>query len=45
MSQKDNTRLVLFDIDGTLLNTGGAGRRAMKETLREVYGTCGSADR
>ncbi len=44
MSQKDNARLVLFDIDGTLLSTGGAGRRAMKEALVEVYGTCGSAD-
>jgi len=39
-----NCRLVLFDIDGTLLSTGGAGRRAIKEALVEVYGTCGSAD-
>jgi len=37
-------RLALFDIDGTLLSTGGAGRRAIKEALVEVYGTCGSAD-
>ncbi len=28
-------RLVLFDIDGTLLHSGGAGRRAIREALRE----------
>ncbi len=31
----------LFDIDGTLLSTGGAGRRAMSRAFDEV---CGSAD-
>jgi phosphoglycolate phosphatase-like HAD superfamily hydrolase len=28
-------RLVLFDIDGTLLHSGGAGRRAIRAALRE----------
>lgn len=28
----------LFDIDGTLLNTGGAGRRAMHLTATRLYG-------
>jgi phosphoglycolate phosphatase-like HAD superfamily hydrolase len=28
-------RLVLFDIDGTLLHSGGAGRRAIREAMRE----------
>ena len=28
----------LFDIDGTLLNTGGAGQRAMERALTEVFG-------
>ena len=37
-------RLVLFDIDGTLLNSHGAGRRAMKRALRAVYGTAGDLD-
>lgn len=31
-------RLVLFDIDGTLLLTGGAGSRALRRALYEVYG-------
>lgn len=28
----------LFDIDGTLLSTGGAGQRAMERALTEVFG-------
>ncbi|MBI1840609.1 MAG: HAD hydrolase-like protein [Verrucomicrobia bacterium] len=31
-------RLVLFDIDGTLLNTGGAGRKAFRHALETVFG-------
>jgi len=31
-------KLVLFDIDGTLLWTDGAGRRAVYRALHEVYG-------
>jgi phosphoglycolate phosphatase-like HAD superfamily hydrolase len=31
-------RLVLFDIDGTLMGAAGAGRRALKRALEEVYG-------
>jgi len=34
-------RLVLFDIDGTLLHTGGAGRDAMEAALVAVFGTTG----
>ncbi|GBD92771.1 phosphoglycolate phosphatase [bacterium BMS3Abin05] len=30
--------LLLFDIDGTILNTGGAGKRAMIQAFEEVYG-------
>ena len=30
-------RLVLFDIDGTLVNTGGAGSDAMTRTFAELY--------
>ena len=37
-------KLVLFDIDGTLLSTEGAARRAFHETLLEVYGTAGPID-
>jgi phosphoglycolate phosphatase-like HAD superfamily hydrolase len=33
------TRLVLFDIDGTLLLPDGIGREAMKVALEEVFGT------
>lgn len=34
-------KLVLFDIDGTLLWTDGAGRRSMEGALAEVFGTAG----
>jgi phosphoglycolate phosphatase len=37
-------RLALFDIDGTLLNTRGGGRAALKAALIEVYGTAGRID-
>ncbi len=36
-------RLVLFDIDGTILSTDGAGRRAMEGALRAAFGTVGPA--
>lgn len=38
-------RLVLFDIDGTLLNAGGAGKRAVKDALHAVYGETGQVER
>jgi len=38
-------RLVLFDLDGTLLWTDGAGRRAIHRALFEVLGTAGPIDR
>jgi phosphoglycolate phosphatase len=34
-------RLVLFDIDGTLLSSGGAGGRAMRRALQDVFGSWG----
>lgn len=34
-------RLVLFDIDGTLLTAGGAGGRAVRDAMVEVYGQTG----
>ena len=36
--------LALFDIDGTLLWSDGAGRRAIHHALREVFGTVGPSD-
>lgn len=38
------TRLVLFDIDGTLVSTMGAGSRAVRRALLEVYGETGPID-
>ena len=35
-------RLVLFDIDGTLLNSGGMGRVAMQRALGLVFGSPGN---
>jgi phosphoglycolate phosphatase-like HAD superfamily hydrolase len=37
-------KLVLFDIDGTLLSASGAGRRALDQAMRDVYGTSGPID-
>lgn len=37
-------RLVLFDIDGTILLTGGAGKRAFNRALIEVFGSTGPDD-
>jgi phosphoglycolate phosphatase len=34
-------RLVLFDIDGTLLNSQGMGRASMQHALKEVFGSPG----
>jgi phosphoglycolate phosphatase-like HAD superfamily hydrolase len=34
-------QLILFDIDGTLIDTAGAGRRAMVRAFREVLGLDG----
>ncbi|RLS38445.1 MAG: haloacid dehalogenase, partial [Planctomycetota bacterium] len=30
--------ICLFDIDGTLLRTGGAGQKAMERALTDVFG-------
>lgn len=38
------SRLVLFDIDGTLLWPDGAGRAALRVALEHVYGTAGPID-
>jgi phosphoglycolate phosphatase-like HAD superfamily hydrolase len=32
-------KVVLFDIDGTLLRTNGAGRRAVNRAIHDIYGT------
>lgn len=37
-------KLVLFDIDGTLVLTGGAGLRAMERALEEVFGHTGGLE-
>lgn len=37
-------KLVLFDIDGTILWSDGAGRRALHVALLETFGTVGPAD-
>ena len=36
-------KIALFDIDGTLLSTRGAGKRAMEAALTEHFGTSGPA--
>jgi len=37
-------KLLLFDIDGTLMLSGGAGVRAMSEAFRRMYGIAGAFD-
>lgn len=34
-------RLILFDIDGTLLSADGVGKRAVRDAMMEVFGTTG----
>lgn len=34
--------LILWDIDGTILHSGGAGMKALQAALREVFGVSGS---
>ncbi len=38
------SRLVLFDIDGTLVHCGPAPRRVFKKALEETFGTAGPID-
>ena len=38
------TKLVLFDIDGTLLLSGGAGKRALTRTFEELFGVVDGFD-
>ena len=38
-------RLVLFDIDGTLVHTGGAGTKAFSRTFSHVFGLHNGAER
>lgn len=37
-------RLLLFDVDGTLVRVNGAGREALREAMRRVYGRTGPID-
>src|SRR5262245_15845340 len=37
-------KLVLFDIDGTLITARGAGRRALRRALEGVFGTSGALE-
>jgi phosphoglycolate phosphatase len=37
-------KLVLFDIDGTVLLSDGAGKRAVRRALSDIYGTAGNED-
>jgi phosphoglycolate phosphatase len=43
-SDTEMRKLILFDIDGTLLWPNGAGSLAMKRALTEIYGTPGALD-
>ena len=38
-------KLLLFDLDGTLLRAGGIGRRSTRIALEEVFGRAGNLDR
>ncbi|HEX2780623.1 MAG TPA: HAD hydrolase-like protein, partial [Gemmatimonadaceae bacterium] len=42
-SANGTTTVVLFDIDGTILWSDGAGRRAVTTALQEVFGSTGPA--
>lgn len=44
MTDTVSQKLVLFDIDGTLLHTHGAGRRAIRQALMDELGTTDPPD-
>ena len=31
-------KIILFDIDGTMIHSGGAGKRAMNQSFKEIFG-------
>ncbi len=41
-NSKSPFKLILFDIDGTLLRTAGAGRDALRAAMLEIFGTSGN---
>ena len=44
MSNPSHARVLLFDIDGTLISCGGLGRRAMEEAFRQHVGDASVVD-
>ena len=38
MENEDMLKLLLFDIDGTLIRSGGAGRTSMEKAFKKLYG-------
>ncbi len=44
VSPQQKMKLLLFDIDGTLIRSNRAGRLAMQAALEELYGTAGPLD-
>jgi phosphoglycolate phosphatase-like HAD superfamily hydrolase len=38
------TKLILFDIDGTLVHTGGSGRRALSRAFEEIFRVSNAMD-
>lgn len=45
LRSRPDVRLLLFDVDGTLISSRGVGRLAFARALRAVYGTAGAIDR
>ena len=37
-------KLLLFDIDGTLIHSGGAGKRAMNNVFKNIFGVSDALD-
>ena len=37
-------KLLLFDIDGTLIHSGGAGKRTMNLAFEQVFGVANALD-
>lgn len=38
-------KAVLFDIDGTLLNCNGAGKKSLVDAAKDTFGTCGNMEK
>ena len=42
--RRNSIKAILFDIDGTILKCGGAGRKSLMLAVKETFGTTGDME-